>query len=256
MVPPPTGVEALPTPGSNVPIQPGPTDDRNPSLAVGAGGILHVVRTENRSSPRGAYYSRSSDGLSWSPTLRVDGATGNVSFSKIVVERESVAVQGRTYIAYQTEAGPNADLWFVSSDDGVAWAAPRRIDSAPPSNASITPSIAATMGRLYAAWADNRDPSVYHVYFRASVDGGATWRPEVQLSTSAVSNLQPRIDAKGDTIVVAWRQLFSTGPSVAAARSEDGGITWTFSTVSSVGTSGNIFAPDVFVDDLLVAHLA
>src|SRR3989304_5776244 len=135
MFPAPSNVKALPTPGANVPIEPGASDARNASLAVDADGVLHVVRTEDRSAPRGAYSSRSPDGSSWSATVRVDGANGDASFPGIAIERESVPVQGRAYVAYQTEAGPDADLWLVSSDDGVAWRAPRRIDHAPPNGA-------------------------------------------------------------------------------------------------------------------------
>lgn len=138
-------VEALPTPNANVAIEPGPTDARNPHLAVDASGFLHAVRSENKTSPRGAYYSRSLDGgLSWSLTVRVDGSTGNVSFPRIAVEREAVLIRGRANVAYQTEAGPDADVWFASSEDGLSWTAPRRIDNAPPNSASITPSIVAT----------------------------------------------------------------------------------------------------------------
>ena len=255
-VPAPSNVAALPTADANVPIDPGPTDDRYPSLAVDAGGALHVVRTENQPSPRGVYYSRSSDGRSWSPTVRVDGASGNASFPTIVVEREAVPVLGRAYVAYQMEAALDVDVWFVSSDDGVSWGAARRIDSAPSNDSSITPSIAATMGRLYAVWADDRDLFAYHVYFRASFDGGAAWGGELPLSTVGMSNVQPRIDAKGDTIAVAWRRLLASGPALAVARSDDAGASWTFATVSSVSPSGNLFAPDVFVDDMLVAHVA
>lgn len=257
-VPSPHGVEALPTPGANVPIQPGPTDDRNPSLAVDAGGILHVVRTENRSSPRGVYYSRSSDGgLSWTPTVRVDGVTGNASFARITVEREAVPIRGRLYVAYQTETGSNADVWFASSDDGVSWMPPRRIDSAPAGNTSITPSIAASAGRLYAAWADGRDdPFELHVYFRLSTDGGATWGAETRLSSSP-TNLQPRIDAKGDTIAVAWRELLPNGPAIAVARSDDAGASWNSGHASMApNPTANLLAPDVFVDDLRVGHVA
>lgn len=257
ILPQPLSVNALPTADVNVPIEPGPTDARNPSLAVDANGVLHVVRSENKTSPRGAYYSRSADGVSWSPTVRVDGALGNVSFPRIVVEREAVPVQGRAYVAYQTEAGPNADVWFVSSDNGVSWSAPRRIDSAPANNASITPTIAATSGRLYAVWADNRDPLAFHVYFRGSPDGGATWGAEVQVSSLSATNLQPRIDAKGDTIAVAWRQVLGNGPAISVARSDDAGASWTTAVVSmAANPTANLFAPDVFVDDMLVAHVA
>jgi hypothetical protein len=251
------GVDALPTPSASIPIDPGPTDARYPSLAVDGDGGLHVARSENKSAPRGIYYAGSADGIAWGASLRIDDGSANAWFPQVAVERETVPVRGRVYVAYQTGVSQAADMLFVASDDGIVWNAPRRIDNAPPNNASTAPVIAASMGRVYTSWLDARDQTVWHVYFRGSLDGGLTWGPEVQVSTQGSSNLQARIDAKGDTVVIAWRQDSANGPAIAVARSEDAGGTWLQSYVAVAPYSmANLYSPDVFLDDLLVAHVA
>jgi len=251
------GVEALPTPDASIPIDPGPTDSRYPSLAVDGDGGLRVARSENKSSPRGIYYASSADGIAWGASLRIDDGSANAWFPQVAVEKESVPTRGRAYVAYQTGTGQAADVWFVASDDGITWSTPRRLDSAPANNASTSPAIAASMGRVYAAWLDARDQSVWHVYFRGSLDGGLTWGSEVQVSTQGSSNLQARIDAKGDTVVIVWRQDSPNGPAIAVARSDDAGGTWLRSYVAVAPYAmANLYAPDLFLDELLVAHVA
>ena len=74
----------------------------------------------------------------------------------------------------------------------------------------------------------------YHIYYRQSVDGGASWSAAVDLVNDAIGAVKPQIlvDA-ADRIQVVWEAGLGgglgqlTGPTyVAYVRSEDGGKSW------------------------------
>jgi hypothetical protein len=114
---------------------------------------------------------------------------------------------------------------LYSIDNGESWVG---IDS-------LTPTI---MGYGYprlAASADGRIAFVYHIWdpdwhmedssyvkLRVSTDSGITWSAPVDISDSTFTNHTPRLDMRGDTIVVCWYS--SNG--LVVRRSFDLGQTW------------------------------
>ncbi len=253
----PEPASAFPTPGTNAGVAVGPGSPDKPSLAVDAAGTLHLVRADDVSGERGVYYTSSGDGVTWSPSARIDTAGTASYFPRIAVEREPVGIRGRLYVAYQRGTGATADIWFTTSDGGAFWNPPRQVDLAPAGAPSISPSIAASDRAVYVAWSDDRDAATYQVYGRASLDGGASWGPEVLLSFAGISNLQSRTEAKGDSVVVVWRQASPGVVSIRSARSDDRGATWRYSAVTVGPTAADQPRdPDVFLDELGVAHVA
>ena len=172
----------LPSPTVNVGVATGPANARAPALAVDASGALRLVHTDDTSGENGIYTSDSADGTAWSPSVRIDTPGASSYFPHLAIEREPVAVRGRTYVAYQVGTTSAADVWLTSAD-GAIWSAPRRIDLGPANTGATTPVIAASGGHVYLAWADSRNGSVYQIFFRASLDGSASWGLELQLAT-------------------------------------------------------------------------
>jgi len=247
----------LPTPKTNVGVAVGVGNARGPSLAVDTSGTLHLVHSDDVAGDSGVYYRRSSDGAAWAAPTRIDVPGSFSYFPRIAIEREAVPIRGRLYVAYQLGTGSAADIWFTASDDGVLWSPQRRIDTAPVGVTSTGAAIAASEGRVFLTWSDNRDGTTYQLFFRSSSDGGATWGAEIPLSSTGVSNLQSRVEAKGDTVVASWRRADPSGTAIVSVRSEDAGSTWTFSTVAfGPSVTDNVQDPDLFLDDLGVAHVA
>jgi len=235
-----------------------PGNAQSSALVVDAAGQFHTVFSDDPTGERGVYYARSGDGLTWTPSARIDVPGASTYSPRLAVERESVPIRGRLYAAYQIGSGAAGDIWFTVSDGGAFWFAPRRVDVAPANVSSLFPSVAASNGRVHVAWSDLRlGATYYQIFVRSSSDGGGSWGPETQVSIGgATINLQSRMDAKGDTAVIAWRQSEGAATSIWSSRSDDGGLTWRTNLVAIGGAvTDTLRDPDVVVDELGVAHV-
>jgi len=85
--------------------------------------------------------------------------------------------------------GPERIYFAKSTDNGNTWGAKADISTAPAGTHHNFPAIAATgNGNVRIAWMDARTATNggqdrWNVYYRTSTNGGATWSPEVDLST-------------------------------------------------------------------------
>jgi Neuraminidase (sialidase) len=120
--------------------------------------------------------------------------------------------------APSTIFAPNFLAPEVRLDGGVAGAA-----------GSGNPRICCEGPRLYVVWTDGRNGS-NDIYFRRSVDEGATWEPEVRLDTDvagAAHSYAPRIVCQGARVHVVWQDLRNGSADVYYRGSSDYGVTWT-----------------------------
>jgi hypothetical protein len=124
----------------------------------------------------------------------------------------------------------------ASRDGGASWAAPVVVSTAEPHAAILDkPSILADPrrpGRVYAVWARYLSDAVDQVGFASSDDHGATWTAPVTLYAAggeAQFNqlLAPADGSLLDVFSEAGGPLPKGRARVAAARSVDGGRTWT-----------------------------
>ena len=245
--------DALPEPAQNVAVAPGPSAARRASLAVDAAGGIHLAWEDDATEfgRWGIHYASSADGATWTAPAFVYSGTYDIHGLAFAVEREPVPSQGRLYAAFEEDR----DIWMITSPDGATWSPRVRVDAAPWGEDALDPAVAASAGRVWVAWVDFRANTEIRIYARASSDAGATWGPEILLTEAGTHSLDPVVQAKGDTVVVAW-QLF-VPPAIQTARSEDGGATWRRSLAAEGAKSYESLArPDVFLDDLGVAHLA
>jgi hypothetical protein len=89
---------------------------------------------------------------------------------------------------------------------------------------SMTPDVAASNGVVHVAWMDSVDgPGGDRIFYRRSLDGGATWEARTKLvGPFHASGGGPSIAAAGDVVHLLWIQ----GSKVFHKRSVDGGVTW------------------------------
>ena len=122
---------------------------------------------------------------------------------------------GNLYLVWQDEVDGNPDVYFARSvDGGRNWSAPMRVtDDAPSPKLQFFPAVAVGPdGKLHVAWYDQRNDNdiaedFLDVYYATSEDGGATWSPNVRVTTGSfrpsLSHHQSGIVFMGDYMGLA-----------------------------------------------------
>ncbi len=207
--------------------------------AAGQGSDLHVVYGEG-----GTIRYRGS---------RNEGATFGAEFFVNIVGtpmlENPLVVSGNTVILDYFEISrtltdfigprPVGDLFVViSRDRGVTWRAPTQLSTG---QAAFRQALAISGNTVHVAWMDYRR-GAWDLYYRRSVDLGATWEPERLLVVGApvAGAERPMLAVKGNSVHLAWMDGrdgkgplpmeggFSPSQSfeVYYKRSLDGGATW------------------------------
>jgi len=184
-----------------------------PSLAVGAGGRLHLLYLDlggDRLDWSGAHQgrggppypgvwqlvaARSRDGgASWRemPVGEVRPPERIVVFMPDVPALAVDRDRGRVYAAFHARSGGDADVWLWRSDDGAAtWKDPVRVNDtlADDGTAQYLPQVdVASTGRVDVVYYDRRgdDANVMNeVSLASSRDGGASFSQRLVLSDQA-----------------------------------------------------------------------
>ncbi|MBX3470202.1 MAG: exo-alpha-sialidase [Planctomycetes bacterium] len=141
----------------------------------------------------------------------------------------AVAMDGALAIAvwHDPRLG-SSDLFFRrSTDGGLTWSPDARLN-APAVGWRFQSSVAISGPRVVVAWTDSRG-GPWDIYVKTSVDGGATWAPEVRLNEDVglVLRLDPVVAVSGDRVVVGWQDQRSGDADIYVKTSADGGATWT-----------------------------
>ena len=145
--------------------------DGNAMLALSASGPGQSDLIVFSIPVTGAYY------------LRMKGLSGNGPYT---------IYTGAHVPAAGERARDHRDVFVSSSDDGLVWRTPARVNDDPPWLDDWLPEIAVSnLSRLYASWYDWRDgpgatcKASSQVYLASSDDGGATWATLGALSDAA-----------------------------------------------------------------------
>ncbi len=99
-------------------------------------------------------------------------------------------------------ARDHRDVFVASSDDGLSWNVPTRVNDDPPFFDNWLPEVAVTQeGYAYASWYDWREDTncggKSNIYMTRSTNGGVSWAPNLKVTTAqtvwttVASNLAP-----------------------------------------------------------------
>ena len=121
------------------------------------------------------------------------------------------------------------------------------LDPSDGSTSPYAPDIAVSANVAHVVWDRVPPGGIGSIVYRRSVDQGAVWQVEPDLTTSAVGG-HPRIAAGGDLVVAAWVEDVSGQKEVRASRSADEGLTWSTPVALSPQTSVSIIVVGVAVD--------
>ncbi len=165
------------------------------SIAV-AGASVHVTWMDSRSGPQ-IYYTRSLDnGVTWE--------TGR-SITPVTSQFATLAVSGSIiHVVYADfRFGNELPMIFYtrSLDNGTSWQTEVPLAE---TLSSWYPSVAVAGSHVTAAWLDNRNGDIAEVYFKESLDGGASWRPDVRLTDNPSESREPSVAVSGTHVHVLW----------------------------------------------------
>jgi len=140
-----------------------------------SGSSVHIVWMDSLGSTRASYYKRSLDGgATWDSTVCLDTAT---KFWP------GIACSGNLVIAtLNKDLAGNTEVFVKRSlDNGTTWLPEQQISNAV--NRSEDPAINILGNDVHLSWNDKRSGTM-NIYYCHSSDGGASWGPETQLTTS------------------------------------------------------------------------
>lgn len=193
----------------------GPFGAERPQVAA-RGDSVHVTIWDDRGDnppctpgtftfPRcpDTYHVRSTDGgTTWGPITNV--AEGGAYFSG----RNDIAVAGASGVVINynvdVEGETGSKLFAVASpDDGATWGTPVRLTFSP--NASDHGSIIGDGDEVHLVWHDDRAAPNREIFYRRSLDAGASWEDEEQVSSGAAGDSSTPLDAvTSEHLHVIW----------------------------------------------------
>lgn len=139
-------------------------------------------------------------------------------------DRPALLIDENIYYIESMRDLEESDLIFFSRGFGDGgWQRVSIVDDVP--GESFFPQIASSDSIVYCVWSDNRNGH-FEVYFSRSTDAGASWSPNVKLSTSGVNTWMTAIEAGSDTLLVVWEDYRDGESSLYKKVSFDGGLHW------------------------------
>jgi len=166
----------------------------DPVIAVDKDGNIYVAFEDGRDRIGfySIYFTKSTDGgATFSPNIKVSDCTNSLAdqYDPCIAAHES----GNVYIAFEDERNRygDYDIYFTkSSDGGVTFGPNARVDdNANSYRSQYDPSIAVDgSGDVCVVFEDRRrTASDLDIYFARSIDGGATFLPNVKVDDSSIS---------------------------------------------------------------------
>jgi len=147
--------------------------------------------------------------------------TNNIGHS----EYPTIAVNGSDIYAFWFDGTPgNYEIFFrKSADSGSSWQASKRLTYT--SGSSWYPAIAVNGAKIYVAWQDDTVGND-EIYFKRTLDGGATWQDNQRLTNTSGNSEEPAIAVNGANVYVVWHDDTSGTRDIFFRKSADGGATW------------------------------
>jgi len=126
----------------------------------------------------------------------------------------------------------------------AAWTTKRLTNNA---GESYFAAIAVDGSHIYVVWCDNT-PGNWEIYFRKSVDEGATWQASKRLTYTAGDSMHPDIAVAGADVYLVWYDNTPGNPEIFFRKSVDNGSTWQ-TAKRLTNTAGNSYGPAIAIYD-------
>jgi hypothetical protein len=219
-------------------------ESASPHIAA-SGSNVHVA-WENLTAGNGdILYRRSTDnGATWKSIVNLSNNPGDSRNSQLTVSGSKVYVVW-TQFSSSGECEPSDIFFRGSTNNGATWGSKIKISSSGTNFGFLCtgalPEVAASGSNVYISW---RDGGADDVFFRRSIDSGATWKSIVNLSNNAGTSDNPQIIAVGSNVFIAWTDSTPGNRDILLKRSTDSGATWK-AVKNLSNNSGNSNVPEI-----------
>lgn len=166
-----------------------------PCIAV-SGSNIHVVWQDDTSGRAEIYYKLSTDtGATWGKQKRLTNSEGSYS--------PAVAVSGsNVHVVWHGRVPGNYQILYRrSTDNGATWRKPKSIITH--DGWSLYPSIGVTGDNVHVVWSDSK-PGNWELYYKRSLDNGATWGGRKRLTRNAGWSDRPAVAVTSTYIHLVW----------------------------------------------------
>ncbi len=228
---------AAPYFGPNVQVDQAPGHQGSqPSLTIGSDGVVYLAYSGWGGPSTGAdvFFTKSSDGRTWTTPVRVNDDTAGAAQTEPVLTLDR---SNNVYIAWTDARSGNNDVYFSKSTTGGLSFAPNvRVNIDVTTNGQTEPSIAVDPVNphlIHAVWTDTRTPlNGPDIYYINSTDGGLSFNPpsiRVNTDVGGAEQGAAAIAVAPDRAVdVVWRDPRNAGkgPDIYFVKSTDLGATW------------------------------
>lgn len=211
-----------------------------PRISV-QGSEISVVWRDDSVGNREIFFVHSDDnGLTFSPVLNVSENSGDSS-GLSAIPPQIVATGDTIHVVWIDDTPGYFAIFYRRSTDGGKTFDPVQILSMNPSN-SDTPQLAAIGSNVYVVWQD-AGPSSTDIFYRRSTNGGVSFDPVQNLSTSTTFALWPQLAIAGNSLFIAWSDGLPGSTDVYFRRSADGGVSFeeTVNLSDNPGNSGPFY---------------
>ncbi len=195
----------------------GLNENAGPCLAQN-GTTLHVVYSDHRTQGWAIYYQQSPDsGTTWTQGIAITDTMGKATMPVIAVWGDTIHV-----VWMDTLNGIRASYYKQSLDNGTTWSPNVCLDT----NTKFWPGVA-VYGQMVVATL-NKAVTVTNteVFIRISMDNGATWGAEQQISNADGRSEDPAIALQGSQIHLSWNDKRSGTMLIYYRHSMDAGLSW------------------------------
>jgi BNR repeat-like domain len=211
-----------------------------PAIAIGPGGVLHVVWQDLTPGNWEIYCRRSPDGgMSWNAAKRITWTPGDSFAPDVAADSGSIV-----HAVWSDNTPGNYEIYYRKSPDGgTTWGTARRLTWT--AGSSSSPAIAMDADNvLHVVW-DDMTSGAASIYYKRSTDKGNTWSVSKKLTSSSGNSMRPALVIDSSkTLHAAWWDDTPGNPEIYHKRSTDGGSTWS-AAQRLTWTSGKSYDPAI-----------
>jgi hypothetical protein len=224
-------------------------DSHFPAIAVDPSGSLHVVWYDNTPGNYEIFYKKSADGgATWTASRRLSWTPANSYNPAIAIDSS-----GRIHIVWLDYPMGSAEICYTrSTDGGATWAKMHRLTWT--SGDSDDPDVGAGASGVHVVWSD-LTPGNWEIYYKKSLDGGATWGASRRLTATSGHFFGPviAVDPSGNPHIAWWGDP-AGNPEIYYKKSTNGGAAWTANQRLTWTSSGS-YVPAIAVDSSAYLHV-